>query len=200
VCAPLGLPVGIGLGVSLKRGSEDLISARELVTFGFVATQDFVNKSMKLASIESYLTAYSEGEAPPPLYMITGLKVAHGASCDIKTSTKAEGSVGFQAPGADVQKILDISRYRAKGVEFSDSTPFVLAFRAKRIIYKKRRWEHRLSKKGASMMDGSAAMKENEIEVSGIEDKYVVDDSLDEGIDYSTVQDEDVEWIVPGEL
>ncbi|PMD18426.1 hypothetical protein NA56DRAFT_647884 [Hyaloscypha hepaticicola] len=198
--AALGLPAGIDLGLFLERNSENIISASELVTFEFEADQQFVNDSMHLASITTYLQGYPQDEAPPPLYMVTGLKVAYGASLESTTSSNAEGAMGIQLPGADTKKILEISRLSTRGEEFGNSTPFVLAFRVRKILYKKGIWEHTLVKKGASMMDGSKAIKESEIEASGLEDNYVMDGMYDEGIDYSVIQDEDVEWILPSDL
>ncbi|KAI0103315.1 hypothetical protein GGR51DRAFT_524537 [Nemania sp. FL0031] len=198
--ATLGLPVGAEVGVFLERNSNNIISTSNLVTFEFDATQQFVDESMKLASISSYLKGYTADEPPPPLYMVTGLKVAYGGSCEVETATKSGMSVGGQVPGDDMKKILDVSRHRKTGDGFNNSTPFVLAFRVRKVLYKRGKWEHTLSKKGASMMDGSIVLQESEIEVDGLENNYIIDHGLKEGFDYVAIQDGEMEWIVSGDL
>jgi hypothetical protein len=194
--ATLGLPLGVEIGLFLERNSEDVISVSELETLEFIATDDFVNKSMKLKSIEAYLEGCRD--PPPPLYMVTGLKIVRGASAKSEATAKAEASFGANVPVADVKNILEFTKSRTAGESFDGSTPFVLAFRARKILYKKGKFEHTLFLKGASMMDGSHVIKESEVEVNGLGEDVILDETLleDDEIHVQKDDEDDIEWIV----
>lgn len=197
--AALGLPSGLETGLVLERRSQDIISARTLVTFEFVATQQFVEDSMKLAPVQNYIAGY-DSETPPPLYMVTGVKVAYDASLKSTSSDQGHGSLGLQIPGADAQKILEFKKARNKSSSFNNSTPFVLAFRVRKILYKNGQWKHTLSKKGASMMDGRKANSTRGIETRGLGEDYMIDEQLVQDLDYSLFQDGSDAWIIPGDF
>jgi hypothetical protein len=195
--AILGLPLGVEMGVFLERNSEDVISASELETREFVATNDFVDKSMKLGSIQAYLAGC--GDRQPPLYMVTGLKIVRGASANSEVSAKLEASMAANAPAANV-KMLEFTKSRTVGEAFDGSTSFVLAFRARKILYKKGKFEHTLSQRGASMMDGSQVTIESKVEFVGLGEEVLPDKALleDDEIEIHVQKDgeDDVEWIV----
>jgi hypothetical protein len=185
------------MGVFLERNSEYVISASELETREFVATNDFVDKSMKLGSIQAYLAGY--GDRPTPLYLVTGLKIVRGASANSEVSAKVEASMAANAPAANV-KMLEFAKSRTVGEAFDGSTPFVLAFRARKILYGKGKYEHSLSQRGASMMDGSQAAIKSEVEFVGLGEEVLPDEALleDDEIKIHVQKDgeDDVEWIV----
>lgn len=185
------------MGLFLERNSEDIISASELETHEFIATADFVNKSMKLKSIEAYLDGCRD--PPPPLYIVTGLKIVRGASAKSEATAKVEASLGANIPTADVKKILEFTKSRTAGESFDGSTPFVLAFRARKILYKNGKFVHTLFQKGASMMDGSQVIKESEVQVNGLGEDVFPDETLleDDEIHVQKDGEDDIEWIVP---
>jgi hypothetical protein len=120
VLTTLGLPVGVEMGLFLERNSEDVISASALEKHEFLATDDFVNKSMKLKSIKAYLEGCRD--PPPPLYMVTGLKIVRGASTNSEATAKVEASLGANVPAAGVKKIIEFTKSRTAGFSFNGST------------------------------------------------------------------------------
>ena len=65
--ASMGLPLGgIDIGLFLERKSDGVIKASRLETHEFEATDDFVDKSMHLLSMEAYLKSCQD--SPAPLY------------------------------------------------------------------------------------------------------------------------------------
>jgi hypothetical protein len=198
--AGLGLP-GAGVGAGLEAGADDVVSAELLETQEMeldAVGDEFLAASMSAPSVVAYLAGCRD--PPPPLYMVTGLKIVHGASVTTGKSTSVHVNVGAEAGGEDVLKLVEFHWSRSAGQEFTGSRPFVLAFRARKILYKRGRWEHTPSHKGASMMGDSRAVRDTKVEVIGMGGDAVPDDDM---IKYDEVyvqpeKNEHVDWVVPG--
>lgn len=197
----LGLPGGADISAGLETSADDIIAAEQLETQELeldAVNDEFLAASMKAPSVVAYLAGCRD--PPPPLYMVTGLKIVHGASVTTGTSTSVDVNVGAEAGGEDVLKLVEFNWSRSGGQEFTGSRPFVLAFRARKILYKRGQWEHTPSHKGASMMGDSRAVKDTEVEVNGMGGDAVPDDDM---IKYDEVylqpeKNEHVDWVVPG--
>ena len=132
--------------------------------------------------------------------MISGLKIVYGASLVSESTSMVETSLGATVPGADVKRIVEFTKSRTEGQSFDGSTPFVLAFRARRILYTNGKWEHRLSQKGASMMDGALKLKEFKLDVNGLGEDAAPDGDMleDDEVVVQKDEEDDFGWIVPG--
>jgi len=202
--AALGLPgAATDASLALSRTTEDVISAARLETLEFLPSDAFVRDAMTLQpDVRAYLDGSASGRRPPPpLYMVTGLKVVRGASVRSEAGSAAEGGLGVGLPlGSATARVLDFSRTRAEGMSFEGSTDFVLAFRVNKVLYRKGVFEHRLSQKGASMMDEQRPdqVENSEVVVGGVGEDYEVDEELyDEEDVLVEKDDEDMEWMVP---
>ncbi|KAH7020204.1 hypothetical protein EDB80DRAFT_561675 [Ilyonectria destructans] len=80
----LGL-LGLGTSASIERtkGSNNLLSCQRLDTFTFDPTESYINESMKDLDVRSFMRS---SRFRLPVYMVTGLKVARGASSTSSTS------------------------------------------------------------------------------------------------------------------
>ncbi|CAM1510954.1 Fc.00g084670.m01.CDS01 [Cosmosporella sp. VM-42] len=193
--ATMGLPVDVAIGLFLERNSEDVISASALETHEFIATDEFVNKSMGLDSIVNYLEGCRD--PPPPLYMITGLKIVRGPSAKSGVTTKAGASLGANFASGDVMKILEFTRSKTEGLSFDKSTPFILAYRLRKILYKRGKYEHGLFQKGASMMDGSLVTTGSEVEVNGLGEEMTSEDTIFADLEIHVQKDgKEEDWII----
>lgn len=197
----LGLPGGADISVGLETGADDVIAAEQLETQEMeldAVDDEFLAASMKAPSVVAYLAGCRD--PPPPLYMVTGLKIVHGASVTTGKSTSVDVNVGAEAGGEDVLKLVEFNWSRSGGQEFTGSMPFVLAFRARKILYRRGRWEHTPSHNGASMMGASRAIEDTEVEVDGMGGDAVPENDMikyDE-VCVQTEKNEDVDWVVPG--
>ncbi|KAL2670056.1 hypothetical protein Neosp_014937 [[Neocosmospora] mangrovei] len=153
--ASLGIPVSADLGLFLERNSKDVINAGELHTHEFIATDEYIGDVLKQDVIKMYLEDFNYHKS---LYMITGLKIARGASVHLDDSVKIDAKLGITLPEAvaDVRPVIQIIRNRTDGISFTSKTDFILAFRVRKVIYAGGKVRHELSLKGTSMLDGDA--------------------------------------------
>ncbi|RSL58076.1 hypothetical protein CEP53_006248 [Fusarium sp. AF-6] len=139
-----------------------------------------------------------------PVYMITGLKIAKGASVNLDDGVKLDGKVGVTLPKAvaDAKPIIQIIRNRTDGISFTSKTDFILAFRAREVTYDGVKAQHKLSLKGTSMLDGDEAVTGEILAILG--DDYsrheATKEAYEEEFEVRFLEEEDesgeVEWIV----
>ncbi|RTE80931.1 hypothetical protein BHE90_004562 [Fusarium euwallaceae] len=200
--ASLGLPVGADLGLFLERNSKDVINAGELHTHEFTATDEYVSNVMKQDVVKMYL---EEFKYEIPLYMVTGLKIAKGASVNLDDGVKFDAKLGITMPEAvaDVKPVIQIIRNRTDGISFTSKTDFILAFRVRKVIYAGGKLRHELSLKGTSMLDDDVMTGVERDIVGTLGDDYSQDEARKEADEEEFEvrflrEDEsgEVEWIV----
>lgn len=151
--AALGIPIGVDLGLFLERNSDDVIKAEKLVTNEFRATDDYVKEVIEKPDVKHYLQGR---KYRVPVYMVTGIKVAKGASINREASTEVDAKAGASSHGNKVAKVKPLIQFvkkRSEGISFESKTDFVLAFRVRRITFVHEEPKHKLSQDGTSMMD-----------------------------------------------
>lgn len=200
--ASLGIPVSADLGLFLEHNSKDVISAGELHTHEFIATDEYVGKVVKQDVVRMYLEDFKH---KIPLYMITGLKIAKGASVHLDDGTKVDAKLGITLPEtvADVKPVIQIIRNRTDGISFTSKTDFILAFRVRKVIYAGDKVRHELSLKGTSMLDDDVVM-EAKGDAVRLGDDYSRDEASreaeEEEFEVKFLKEDDgsdeVEWIV----
>lgn len=161
--------------------------------------------------MQTYLSITKQSK---PVYLVTGLKVARGVSMESSRSvnTGARLKLGYAHPGVPVEggPDLGVTRTRAEGVSFQESSDFVIAVRVEKIVIDKKgtgQAKTTLHVKGATMEDEDKGHK-------GKTTEFVVEDvEKDELSGLATVfqstgfvsrnaGDEDAEeaWMVPASL
>ena len=187
------LGIGIDLSVNYQSGNTESYSFDRIETRFFVPDQAYIETSVASPEVREFLI---ESKFRANLYMITGIKVAIGAS--IMTSKLRNRGVNLQF-GVDgtvmgapigIGPDIEVSNGQTQGVSFDHSSDFVFAFRLREITYaKKMQVKHREYNKGALLGldrgNGNASeepRKEEEEEEEEEEKDFVVIGMTDEDV------------------
>lgn len=133
----------VGGDASLKgqRSDEDVYTLRALDTEYFYPTPGYIRQCLRLRDVREY-SEMADHKAP--VYLITGLKIARGATVATDRSRELEGNAeaGIQVPvePVDVQVKASAGVSKGSGVvsSFGEPADFVLAVQAQKIYYKRR--------------------------------------------------------------
>ncbi|KAK0716014.1 hypothetical protein B0H67DRAFT_489990, partial [Lasiosphaeris hirsuta] len=151
--AVLGLPAGIDLGLFLERNFNDVIKAGDLETHDFVATDDYVSQVLEKPDVKAYLGGRKYRVS---VSMVTGLKIAKGASVSLEQGNQADVSASITGPEGvvDAKPLIQFVYNRTGGISFDSSTDFVLVFRVRRITFSgsEKYPKHKLLLRGTSMI------------------------------------------------
>ncbi|QPC79153.1 hypothetical protein HYE68_009905 [Fusarium pseudograminearum] len=159
----LGL-LGLGTGSSIERirGSDDVISCHRLETLSFNPTDSYIEASMEDSNVKRFMRS-SWFDAP--VYMVTGLKIARGASRTSSTSSllAVEHDTSLLPPGAPVAVggMARCSISDDQGERWDRSTDFILAFKVKKIwLDRKNEFKHKGHRKMAIMQSETSSVLE----------------------------------------
>ena len=143
------LSVGLGLGTDAATSREDsiMIACEKLETHFFSPTMEFIGECLEHSEVK----AWTRAQRRKPLYMVTGIKVAHGAQ--LKTEQRKSspfkageelGSIGIGvdvvAAGslASVGPSLPVSSTAISGFQSASySTDFVFAYQLRKLKFSK---------------------------------------------------------------
>ena len=147
------LSVGLGLGTDAATSREDsiMIACERLETHFFSPTMEFIGECLEHREVK----AWTRAQRRKPLYMVTGIKVAHGAQ--VKTEQRkpspfnagAElGSIGIGVDvvaagnlvsvGPTLESGLSASSTAISGFESASySTDFVFAYQLRKLKFSK---------------------------------------------------------------
>jgi hypothetical protein len=172
----------IGGDASLKgqKHDEDVYTIQKLETVNFFPGKAYISKCLKLADVNDTLEGSNYEE---PVYLITGLKIAWGATVTMTRGQNfdASGRIGAQAPAGTVDLALE-----AKAKAASDSTlttshtkpaDFILGIQVikiwhkKKLLSSKRSMQDKLETKGATLVDDDGP---KETEENDAEDDFVI--------------------------
>ena len=200
------LGIGIDLSVNYEIENTEAYSFDRVETRFFVPDQTYIEKSVMSPEVKKFLI---KSKFRANLYMITGIKIAIGASI-VTTKLRNRGiNLQFGVDGLmmgvpiGIGPDIVVSAGHAQGVSFDHSSDFVFAFRLREISYtKKMGVKHRDYSKGALfnldraidndleepwMVDREK--DEDDFEVIGMADEDVGADELD--LEASGVVDDD---------
>ncbi|KAI1657906.1 hypothetical protein F4813DRAFT_358362 [Daldinia decipiens] len=177
---------------SHQKSKDTAVYAREVETTYFYPSPEYIAATMALPSIHTYMSVTHKKYA---VYMITGLKIAYGASWSNSASKRSGAAVQVTVPeplsaivGIGPGVAANSSSITSTSVEEAD--PFILAYRATKIWYS---WPSRDEVKaksyvkGASMADDGGVRK---IEQDG-ELKFIRDIGVDSETDIEIAVVED---------
>lgn len=133
------LGVGGDISNDLSKEDSEKWTIKTLKTLSFNPTQEYIKQSLEDSLVKDFVKANASWLRSSRVYMITGLKLAYGASAAI-TRAKSKGlnlhlGVDATSLGVPVEAGPDIGGERSNTVtqSFGEKTPFVLAFRMQKI-------------------------------------------------------------------
>lgn len=147
------LGVGIDFSVNYDIGKTDIYYFDRMETRFFMPDKAYIEESMSSPEVRDFIV---RSKFRANVYMITGIKVAIGASV-MSTKLRQRGiHVQLVVDGTAVGVPLslgpdiEVSSGRTQGISFDDASDFIFAFRLREIIYSKRQGiVHREFGKGA---------------------------------------------------
>lgn len=150
--------VGFGgeLSVKCDKNTSDTFTIKQLDTTFFNPDQKYVEESMREDAVDAWMKAKSYRK---PVYMITGLKVARGASMNVANTSERSGKLDLGidlTPAAipvRVGPVIEGSKTEEERTAFDASSDFVYAFRLRKIWYEgdKTTVQHEPDNKGAML-------------------------------------------------
>jgi hypothetical protein len=169
----------------------------KLETAVFDPDLEYVHRTVKAASVNSYLEA---SKFKLPVFMVTGSKIARGVafgnSAVRAVSAGLRGSAPVGGSGVSLEGHVESAQERYEGTSFEESTDFVLAFRVRKVRYKKGKVRQEFYTKGASMQDGEDdGGRGSDLEILGLDDETDLSDVLPLS-HLSTVEDGGIQWLV----
>ncbi|KAL6896480.1 hypothetical protein GGI43DRAFT_411259 [Trichoderma evansii] len=154
----LGLD-GVGgiLGVSGSRATDEILSVARLDTEFFIPSLEYIKLAVETPSVRSFCKATRDRL---PLFLVTGIKVARGASASVvRTRTVGGGVKG--SPGTTTGQVelgvnVRSEIHRENDMSFEDASDFVLAYRVARVRMKKDGVQAQVYIRGATMLADDA--------------------------------------------
>jgi hypothetical protein len=174
----------IGGEASLKgeRSNEDVYTIAKLVTHNFFPSKKYISDSLKLPVVLEYLvdTKYEE-----PVYLITGVKLAIGATVGITRGAELEGGVGASVKtqtgpiDVDVEAKAKASGKSAVSMTHTKPADFVIGiqvlklYHAKKGLFSKERVLRKpgLETRGAVLVDDDDAPAQANFVVAALDEK-----------------------------
>lgn len=146
--------VGAEAETTFEKGADNILAVETLETITFAASKDYIEKSMEADGVKIHMEAC---EYKDPIFMVTGMKIARGASLESSQSKKFGWKLrfGFSHPGvpAEAGPKAGMTKSRSEEESFDGSTDFILAIRVKKICYREGKLVTEEYNKGATMMD-----------------------------------------------
>lgn len=166
--------VGIHATASVDASSDAYIRVQSLETLAFHPDDEYIRRSVGTPEVMAYL---SNSRYSTPLYMITAIKVARGASMSSDAMSGAELNAGVDAPLPDAQigPKVRLQKHRGEYEAFEKSSDFILAFRLERIRFRVNQGQ--VSVKDYSMYIKHAKLMDSQHEVREIDHVF---DGLDQ--------------------
>ncbi|KAF8849891.1 hypothetical protein BDZ45DRAFT_809578 [Acephala macrosclerotiorum] len=131
------LGFGTGVSVGVKQGRDDIYKFRQLETKFFEPDAAYIENSLKAEGVIAYISAT---RCKKPVYMITGVKIARGASVTSKTLKGYEAmlKVGFDGTTLTGVPIsggpkVETNSTKEREVKFDNGSDYVFAYRVVKI-------------------------------------------------------------------
>ena len=174
----------IGGEASLKgqRQNEDVYKIEKLETVYFYPQRSYINKCLQLSDVKDYLEM---GDNEVPVYLITGLKLAWGATISTEHGRSYEGnaSVGLAVPSGavdvDVGAKAGVAGDSLMSSSFGKPADFVLGIQVQKIYHKKKFWSRERALATERVVKGAMLVDDDdpeEVEGAEAEDSFVLAD------------------------
>ncbi|ROW16427.1 hypothetical protein VPNG_02823 [Cytospora leucostoma] len=154
--------LGAGADANGLHGShwQETIKTECLRTIAFIPTDEYIERTLSLECVRSFLECSNYNST---LYMVTGLKVAMGAS--VQTSIGRRRGLGLDLalniPGTPVEvgPKFEYTKTQEENQSFLGST-FVLAFQVEKIKVRRKDFSHKAHLKGAMYRLGDSSAEQ----------------------------------------
>ena len=172
--------LGLGTGASVQRtkGTNHIISCEHLETQTFIPTPSYISDSMDDPRVRSFMRS---SRFRIPVYMVTGLKIARGASSTSSSSSvvAVEHDTSLLPAGTPASVGMKAGYTRNIGhVEKCDrSTDFIVAFKVKKVwLDRKEEVNYKAYNKRAVMQDGTSS--EGQVTITVRSDDYLTPEEV----------------------
>ena len=185
----LQLIIGLGgdAGFSSLTNDSETLSCERVVTSEFMPTKAFVEACVNSADVSSHLIEHKHSflfaSRPKPIYMITGIKVAHNAShvYEVARERKVYLHLGIDGTSAGVPLSAgpdgSIARGSTQGGAAAAVNAFVLGFRLRQInVRAKDNIEHKGFTDGAVFDKDDTGQDRKEVEKIDLEVEGLAED------------------------
>ncbi|SPN98623.1 uncharacterized protein DNG_01668 [Cephalotrichum gorgonifer] len=201
--------IGGEMSFKRQRTGKEIYEIRKLETIYFHPQRSYINKCMRLSSVEDYIGG---GNGQVPVYLITGLKIAWGATVSIESGRGKEASVGagVSVPvlpvDVDVSANVGAARESTVSSSFGEPADFVLGIQVQKIYHKKKLWSGERTLvverafKGAVLVDDDEVAEADDDEAG---DNFVMVDMGNEELEYlvpwvgQDSEGRDEAWFIP---
>lgn len=199
------LDQSIGGDASLKgqRSSEDVFTISKLETRYFYPSIGYVKQCLNLPDVRQFHEVFGEEE---PIYLITGLKIAWGATVTTSRQSGYEGNLkaGVEAPAGVVDLGVGantgLSRQDGYTSSYGKPRDFVLGIQLEKIRYKKKSLFSKGGLKAEGVILGAVLGNEEEDDLEDFEVQLEeLDASEIAGMERVGGADAKESWLVPAE-
>ncbi|KAG5772925.1 hypothetical protein H9Q72_001104 [Fusarium xylarioides] len=157
---------GLGTGASIERtkGSNNRISCERFETYVFNPTESYIKESIKDKDVAKFLRS----SRFKPVYLVTGLKVARGASSTSSTGRVMALEHDASVLPSEAPASLGVKASYARGMrqvdKWESSTDFIVAFKVRKVrLGRNQEIKHELYTKRAIMQDGTPLDSETDL-------------------------------------
>ncbi|KAL7961307.1 hypothetical protein V8C34DRAFT_274370 [Trichoderma compactum] len=151
----LGLDgVGCTLSISGARSKEELLSVARLDTEFFIPSLEYIKLAIETPAVRAFRKASRDRL---PLFLVTGIKIARGASASVQRGRAFGGGVEAGMPDlatgvVELGALARGERNVESGIGFEDASDFVLAYRVSRVRKNKDEVKAQAYTRGATMV------------------------------------------------
>lgn len=131
------LGFGTDVSVGVKQGRDDIYKFRQLETKFFEPNAAYIENSLKAEGVVAYISAT---RFKKPVYMVTGVKVARGASVTSKTLNGYEAMLKAGIDGTTLTGVpisggpkVETNSTKEQEVKFDNGSDYVFAYRVVKI-------------------------------------------------------------------
>lgn len=190
---------------SRSHGTGEFLTVEELLTRTFIPDEEYTRKSLEIPKVMTYVTTR---KLEVPVYMVTGIMVATGASWSSTKSKTSEATVeaGLTAPdsGASAGGNAGYKKDKERTTGVEGSNDFILGIRVRKIW-----WEAGLRQTSDKVVGRVLGSGSSEVSIGSpaaglrVADDFEFDDSQASGVDKRFVEEsaqtslEPVVWILP---
>lgn len=184
----------IGGEASLKgqRTDEDVYTIQKLETRYFYPQPSYIKRCLQLSDVRDYLDM---ADYKAPVYLITGLKLAWGATVSTTRNRGYEGGAegDLTVPGAPVDvnvgAKVGVAGDSTRSSSFGKPADFVLGIQVQKLYHKRKFLSGDRVLTASKVMKGAVLVDDDEIEVE--------DTDADDNFVAVTLEDAEVEGLVP---
>ncbi|ROW10269.1 hypothetical protein VMCG_01924 [Cytospora schulzeri] len=202
--------LGAGLDANGLHGDhwQETVRTECLRTISFIPTDEYIQQTLSLASVRSFLESST---FKPTLYMVTGLKIAEGASVqiDVGRSRGFALDLALNLPVTPVEAgpKLEFAKSREESESFRSSS-FVLALQVEKIKVKRQGFSHKPHLKGG-MYRFSKRVTKQEAELELLRGQKLMEEDIEmmnldsPGEDFAIEEGTDMDgpeetfWVIP---